>query len=196
MRGHQANPPVDANGTRNRRSVRLKAFDYSSPGAYFVTIVTQGRAVLFGAVVRRTDAALTGLVRGRPLLGARSRTHFPSCRIGCLRRNAQPCAWNPDPARNLICPRRGARSCAQNRGPRSGAPWCAPTYRRGHSAGGSGFPRRHRPAIQIIGNAADHPVIRRSAALVAAQLLRTRHSRRGRLGPASPLHRRQPDELG
>jgi REP element-mobilizing transposase RayT len=44
---------VDANEPRNRRSVRLKAFDYASPGAYFVTIVTHGRAMLFGRIVER-----------------------------------------------------------------------------------------------------------------------------------------------
>jgi putative transposase len=30
--------------------MRLKGFDYSAPGAYFVTIVTQDRAMLFGTV--------------------------------------------------------------------------------------------------------------------------------------------------
>ncbi len=34
-----------------RRSIRLKGFDYSEPGAYFVTIVTQGRSFLFGEVI-------------------------------------------------------------------------------------------------------------------------------------------------
>jgi len=35
---------------RGRRSIRLKGYDYSQPGAYFVTLVTQGRANLFGEV--------------------------------------------------------------------------------------------------------------------------------------------------
>lgn len=35
----------------HRRSIRLKGYDYSQPGAYFVTIVTQDRACLFGEVV-------------------------------------------------------------------------------------------------------------------------------------------------
>ena len=35
----------------NRRSVRLSAFDYRSPGAYFVTIVTNNRDCALGAVV-------------------------------------------------------------------------------------------------------------------------------------------------
>ncbi|MGC8720949.1 MAG: transposase, partial [Thermodesulforhabdaceae bacterium] len=35
----------------HRRSIRLKGYDYSQPGAYFITICTQGRAHLFGEVV-------------------------------------------------------------------------------------------------------------------------------------------------
>jgi REP element-mobilizing transposase RayT len=35
----------------HRRSVRLKGYDYTQAGAYFVTIVTQDRACLFGEVV-------------------------------------------------------------------------------------------------------------------------------------------------
>ncbi len=35
----------------NRRSFRLAGYDYASHGAYFVTIVAQGRARLFGKVV-------------------------------------------------------------------------------------------------------------------------------------------------
>jgi len=35
----------------NRRSIRLKGYDYTRDGAYFVTICTQGRERAFGAVV-------------------------------------------------------------------------------------------------------------------------------------------------
>ncbi|MCP9465641.1 MAG: hypothetical protein NNA25_12715 [Nitrospira sp.] len=35
----------------HRRSICLKGYDYSQPGAYFITIVTQDRACLFGEVV-------------------------------------------------------------------------------------------------------------------------------------------------
>jgi REP-associated tyrosine transposase len=35
----------------HRRSIRLKGYDYSTDGAYYVTIVTQGRECLFGAIV-------------------------------------------------------------------------------------------------------------------------------------------------
>jgi len=35
----------------HRRSIRLKGYDYSQAGAYFVTIVTQNREPLFGEVI-------------------------------------------------------------------------------------------------------------------------------------------------
>ena len=44
MRGEMLDPK------RRRRSIRLQDFDYSSPGAYFVTIVVHGRLCLFGEV--------------------------------------------------------------------------------------------------------------------------------------------------
>ncbi len=37
--------------THHRRSIRLKGYDYSQAGAYFITIVTQGRVCLFGDVI-------------------------------------------------------------------------------------------------------------------------------------------------
>jgi putative transposase len=35
----------------HRRSIRLRGYDYTQPGAYFVTICTQNRAYLFGQMV-------------------------------------------------------------------------------------------------------------------------------------------------
>ena len=35
----------------NRRSIRLKGYDYTRPGAYFVTICTQNRECLFGKIM-------------------------------------------------------------------------------------------------------------------------------------------------
>ncbi|MDR2880285.1 MAG: hypothetical protein LBV29_00055 [Azoarcus sp.] len=35
----------------HRRSIRLKDFDYSQAGAYFITICTQDRICLFGEIV-------------------------------------------------------------------------------------------------------------------------------------------------
>jgi REP element-mobilizing transposase RayT len=37
--------------SQNRRSLRLKDYDYTQPGPYFVTTVTRGRECLFGEVV-------------------------------------------------------------------------------------------------------------------------------------------------
>jgi hypothetical protein len=37
----------------HRRSIRLKDYDYSQAGAYFVTICTQGRECLFGDITRK-----------------------------------------------------------------------------------------------------------------------------------------------
>ncbi|HKY56308.1 MAG TPA: transposase [Anaerolineales bacterium] len=35
----------------HRRSIRLKRYDYSQAGAYYVTVVTQGRECLFGEII-------------------------------------------------------------------------------------------------------------------------------------------------
>jgi len=37
----------------HRRSIRLKNYDYASEGAYYVTVVTQGRECLFGDIVEK-----------------------------------------------------------------------------------------------------------------------------------------------
>jgi len=37
----------------HRRSIRLKVYDYSQPGAYFVTVVTRQRECLLGEIVNR-----------------------------------------------------------------------------------------------------------------------------------------------
>lgn len=40
----------------NRKSIRLKGYDYSSNGAYFVTICTQNRLNLFGEIIVGADS--------------------------------------------------------------------------------------------------------------------------------------------
>ena len=44
-------PFDDAQGRHHRRSIRLKNYDYSQEGAYFVTMVTWQREYLFGEIV-------------------------------------------------------------------------------------------------------------------------------------------------
>ncbi len=41
----------DVSAPRSRRSLRLRHYDYSTAGAYFITICTEGRLSLFGCVV-------------------------------------------------------------------------------------------------------------------------------------------------
>jgi len=40
-------------GVHHRRSIRLKGYDYTRPGAYFITIVTHHRERLFGRILNR-----------------------------------------------------------------------------------------------------------------------------------------------
>jgi putative transposase len=42
--------PYDPN-KHHRRSIRLRSYDYATPGAYFVTICVQGRSCLFGSII-------------------------------------------------------------------------------------------------------------------------------------------------
>ena len=43
-------PPLNQT-IHHRRSIRLKGYDYTQDGAYYVTIVTHGRRILFGDIV-------------------------------------------------------------------------------------------------------------------------------------------------
>jgi putative transposase len=104
----------------HRRSIRLKGYDYSQAGAYFVTIVTQGRLPLFGAVVEgemhlnpfgeivREEWERTAIVRPDVELGAYMvmPTHFHGIlafhrdgvyTVGATRRVAPTCSF-----RNLV----------------------------------------------------------------------------------------------
>ena len=80
--------PYDPN-RHHRRSIRLKGYDYSQAGAYFITICTQDRACLFGKVVngemRLNDAGRMVLAEWNMLP-----ERFPPCGVGCVCRHAQP----------------------------------------------------------------------------------------------------------
>lgn len=41
---------LDAAAYKYRQSIRLAGYDYSQPGAYFVTLVTRGRVSMFGTI--------------------------------------------------------------------------------------------------------------------------------------------------
>ena len=46
----EANPMAE-NNLHHRRTIRLQGYDYTSPGAYFVTLVTHQREQVFGSVI-------------------------------------------------------------------------------------------------------------------------------------------------
>jgi REP element-mobilizing transposase RayT len=47
---------VTGQSTKRRRSLRLKAYDYTRAGAYFVTVCAQDKACLFGECMCLNDA--------------------------------------------------------------------------------------------------------------------------------------------
>ncbi len=53
---------TNEDGWPRRKNIRLQNYDYSMPGDYFVTIVTQGRQCLFGDIdddgLRKNDASM------------------------------------------------------------------------------------------------------------------------------------------
>ena len=68
------NPP-------RRRSTRLRGYDYSQPGAYFVTICVQRRKCLFGTI---TDGKMRLNEIGQIVIECWNRIpqHFPSVELG------------------------------------------------------------------------------------------------------------------
>ncbi len=65
----------------HRRSIRLKGYDYTQPGAYFVTICTYERGCLFGNVVEG-KMALNPFGRVAATYWARIPRHFPYIELG------------------------------------------------------------------------------------------------------------------
>lgn len=70
-------PPLPA---RNRRSVRLRGYDYSQAGAYFITICTQNRHCLFGGI---TEGAMVLNDAGRAVADCwlQIPDHFPNIEL-------------------------------------------------------------------------------------------------------------------
>ena len=67
----------------HRRSIRLPGYDYSRPGAYFITIVTQGRATLFGGI---SNGAMQLSQRGQIAAECWRAipNHFPNVEMGAF----------------------------------------------------------------------------------------------------------------
>ena len=68
---------------KNRRSVRLKGYDYTSPGAYYVTIATYQRELLFGEIV---DGKMVLNARGKIVWECwyEISKHFPHVELGAF----------------------------------------------------------------------------------------------------------------
>ena len=64
-----------------RRNLRVPEFDYSQPGAYFVTIVTQGRKQLFGHLVDK-EMLLNGIGKMVEEVWLAIPKHFPNVELG------------------------------------------------------------------------------------------------------------------
>jgi putative transposase len=64
-----------------RQNLRLPEFDYSQPGAYFVTIVTQDRKPLFGQVVDG-EMVLNEVGRIAEEVWVEISEHFPNVELG------------------------------------------------------------------------------------------------------------------
>lgn len=69
------------NSSPHRQSIRLPDFDYSQPGAYFVTIVTQDRKMLFGQIVGG-EMVLNDIGRMVNDLWIDMPNHYPNVEIG------------------------------------------------------------------------------------------------------------------
>jgi len=70
--------------TFHRRSLRLPGYDYSQPGAYFVTVVTHGRACLFGEVVEG-EMCLNEFGRIVEAVWFDLPRHYPNVELGAFR---------------------------------------------------------------------------------------------------------------
>ncbi len=73
-------PSAPSPRARRRRPLRLRSYDYSAPGAYFVTIVTRQRIPLFGDVAAGTMQLNAA---GRIVLSLWDRlpAHYPSVEL-------------------------------------------------------------------------------------------------------------------
>jgi len=60
--------PLAMGGGHRRRSLRLRGYNYASPGAYFVTLCTQGRACVFGNIMGTRSSTAPTLVDDRDCL--------------------------------------------------------------------------------------------------------------------------------
>jgi putative transposase len=80
----------------HRRSIRLRDYDYTQAGAYFVTIVCQDRACLFGNVI---DGAMHLNDAGKMVQAVWDEIplYYPGVDI-----DANPAKWDIDPENPVV----------------------------------------------------------------------------------------------
>jgi REP element-mobilizing transposase RayT len=74
-------PAKSSSTNKYRRSIRMQGYDYRLAGAYFVTIVTQARAMRFGSVDDRGEVSLSPDGECAAAWLAKIPVHFPGAAI-------------------------------------------------------------------------------------------------------------------
>src|SRR5262249_35702674 len=82
------------------RSIRLAGYDYAAPGAYFVTIVVQGRECLLGDVTAEGTMRLSEIGKMAQAEWEALPTHFPRARLDA-------CVVMPNHLHGIIVVERG-----------------------------------------------------------------------------------------
>lgn len=142
----------------HRRSIRIKGYDYSSEGAYYVTIVTYQRDCIFGEI-KNEDMHLNDFGKIADECWRAIPEHYPFAALGIY-------VIMPNHVHGIILINNDHRT----------APWT-------HAA----FIGRNRRIIQIGGDKAHQARIQRQGHL-AEKLLRTYHSGRERPAKQNGLH--------
>ncbi len=181
----------------HRRSIRLPGYDYTQPGAYFITIVTHERMLSFGEIVDgemrlneygqivRAEWFQTAVVRPYVVLHPDEFVVMPNYVHGIV--------WIVDMGGMDDDVGRGAAPL------RPYQPSTQPTrrWRRHTHQCHPRFVRRHRAVVQIRHRQThQRPAGHARRARLATQLLRTYHPHRPCPGPHSRLHPIQPPTLG
>ena len=114
----------------HRRSIRLPDYDYSQAGAYYITIVTYQRALLFGQVINK-EMQLSGLGEIADECWRAIPEHFPDVGLGAY-------VIMPNHVHGIIVIDNMQNRMATNSSPSAGARHASPLPLRGVKPGSVG----------------------------------------------------------